>query len=495
MQLQNNCHRTTKRRRRQCYNVVSSTNKSTNVVVLILSSLSSKQYNNYYYAYASCDPCIIGDEFVQIPDTNCQIFAQCNGGRIAQQFTCQSGLIYDSVLNQCNWANLATCNPDPLCPTPSPSKEPISSPGSAIPTSHEPTEHDGKGGVSKQRPSSSSSNSINIPSLSATTADFAQQLQPIRYPHHMAIWAHVSANKVKISNHLLQIAYSRLSKLYGTDNINTDQIRNYMYDDFYNAITSMSEQGYVIPTSDSTTNRGNNVELDMFGNEQSRSTFYLGETTHSMGDAAVIGLVNIALFLSQSMADSISQGSCDEVNQVVKTNTFTSSTSCEENSYQDMRCSVECPIVDTETNPCWYGRGTIQTRGRCQYGKLNYYLGSKAAKDGRPSRYPGIDFCAKPETVCSIQYTEIEWITGLFQWIDRVQSYDGGGWNYIVSLNEFVAGNMIDDSFVYTVSAIVTQGSMNSDVEIQDSRERWSYFLQALDAFGLPVKALHAGYI
>ena len=484
MQLQNICHRTTKRRRRQCC----ATSKST-IVVLFLSSLSSKENNNYYYAYASCDPCINGEEFVQIPDTNCQIFAQCKGLTIAQQFTCQSGLIYDSVLNQCNWANLATCNPDPLCPTPSPTKEPIGSPSTMIPTSYEPTDYDGNG--SKQRPSYSSSNSINIPPLlSVISEDFTQQLQPIRHPHHMSIWAHISANKIKISIHLLQISYSRLTKLYGAENINTDEVRRYAFDDFYNAITSMSEQGYVIPTSD--------VELDMFGNEQSRNTFYLGETTHSMGDAAVVGLVNIALFLSQAMADSISHGSCNEVNQVVKTFAV-SSNSCEDNSYQDMRCStnerhMECPIDTVEITPCWYGRGTIQTRGRCQYGKLNYYLGSKAAKDGRPSRYPNIDFCAKPETVCSLQYTEIEWITGLFQWIDRVQSYDGVGWNYVQRLNEFVAGGMVDESFVYTVSAIVTQGSMNSDVEIQDSN-RWSYFLQALDAFGLPVKASQAGYI
>ena len=157
--------------------------------------------------------------------------------------------------------------------------------------------------------------------------------------------------------------------------------------------------------------------------------------------------------------------------------------------------ALECPIDTEETNPCWYGRGTIQTRGRCQYGKLNYYLASKAAKDGRPSRYPDIDFCVKPETVCSIQDTEIEWITGLFQWIDSVQSYDTGGWNYKLRLNEFVAGGMVDESFIYTVSAIVTQGSINSDVEIQDSRDRWRYFLQALDAFGLPVKASQVGYI
>ena len=42
---------------------------------------------------------------------------------------------------------------------------------------------------------------------------------------------------------------------------------------------------------------------------------------------------------------------------------------------------------------CWWGRGVIQTSGICNFGKLNYFLGAGAANDGRPSRYPQVDFC------------------------------------------------------------------------------------------------------
>ena len=34
------------------------------------------------------------------------------------------------------------------------------------------------------------------------------------------------------------------------------------------------------------------------------------------------------------------------------------------------------------------GRGALHTRGICNLGKINYYLGKKASDDGRVSRYP-----------------------------------------------------------------------------------------------------------
>src|SRR6056300_466316 len=49
---------------------------------------------------------------------------------------------------------------------------------------------------------------------------------------------------------------------------------------------------------------------------------------------------------------------------------------------------------------CWWGRGALHTRGTCGMGKFNYYFGTKAARDGRPSRYPDIDFCKSPEAIC-----------------------------------------------------------------------------------------------
>lgn len=155
---------------------------------------------------------------------------------------------------------------------------------------------------------------------------------------------------------------------------------------------------------------------------------------------------------------------------------------------------------------CWWGRGTLQTRGVCQYGKLDYYLGARAAREGRPARYPHLDFCASPQSVCSDLPGDsaVEWITGLFRWIADVQSYasdndDGSaGWNYIQKLHEFVMGGMADGMFIRSVSSIVTfgcheapcPGAEDTLVEMTDAGERWSYFLQALEVLGLPVKAL-----
>lgn len=42
---------------------------------------------------------------------------------------------------------------------------------------------------------------------------------------------------------------------------------------------------------------------------------------------------------------------------------------------------------------CWWGRGVIQTTGVCNFGKLNYYLGARAAKEGRDAPYAQYDFC------------------------------------------------------------------------------------------------------
>ena len=33
------------------------------------------------------------------------------------------------------------------------------------------------------------------------------------------------------------------------------------------------------------------------------------------------------------------------------------------------------------------------TKGPCMLGKLDHYLGARAADEGRTALYPGIDFC------------------------------------------------------------------------------------------------------
>jgi len=110
---------------------------------------------------------------------------------------------------------------------------------------------------------------------------------------------------------------------------------------------------------------------------------------------------------------------------------------------------------------CWWGRGIIQTRGTCQYGKLNYYMGKRAADEGREALYPQIDFCEFPQGVCSSDETyggELQWMVGFFEWTHRIQEYDVDGWNYIEKLKEFVDGGYEDWSFVDAVSGILNIG-------------------------------------
>lgn len=90
------------------------------------------------------------------------------------------------------------------------------------------------------------------------------------------------------------------------------------------------------------------------------------------------------------------------------------------------------------------------------FSKLNWFLGVGAAKDGRQSRYPEIDFCKDPEIICSSsEYKELEWIAGMFYWIESVQGYSVEGWDYLTELQSFVEGGMTDTGFIDGVSGIV----------------------------------------
>jgi len=108
---------------------------------------------------------------------------------------------------------------------------------------------------------------------------------------------------------------------------------------------------------------------------------------------------------------------------------------------------------------CWWGRGVIQTTGICNFGKLNYYLGARAKKEGRDSRYPKVDFCKDPGIICSSrEHKELKWIAGMFYWLESLQSYDERGWNYMKELHKFVDGGMTDNSFIDGVSGVVNRG-------------------------------------
>jgi hypothetical protein len=78
-----------------------------------------------------------------------------------------------------------------------------------------------------------------------------------------------------------------------------------------------------------------------------------------------------------------------------------------------------CPNGDGETDLtgcCWWGRGIIQTTGRCNIGKLNYFLGA----GGPNTKYPEVNLCKKPNLICEGP-SDLKWMAGFYYWIDKVQ--------------------------------------------------------------------------
>lgn len=143
---------------------------------------------------------------------------------------------------------------------------------------------------------------------------------------------------------------------------------------------------------------------------------------------------------------------------------------------------------------CWWGRGVIQTTGRCNFGTLNHYLGrthldpSQHPRAGDPL-YPDLDFCANPESICSdTAHPELKWIAGLFYWMSSVQDYDVEGWSYRARLRAFVDGGMTDTSFIDAVSGIVNRGCHNPPCgtgPVDGGADRRANFETVLDAMGL----------
>lgn len=142
---------------------------------------------------------------------------------------------------------------------------------------------------------------------------------------------------------------------------------------------------------------------------------------------------------------------------------------------------------------CWWGRGVIQTTGVCNIGKLNYFLGKKAADRNGDALYPDVDFCKQPDAICASEdHPELKWIAGFFYWLNDVQTYDNGGWNYINELKKWVDAGMpnpsSDSGFIHAVSGIVNRGCHDPPCgagDLDGGSDRAQNFYKVLNAMGL----------
>lgn len=140
----------------------------------------------------------------------------------------------------------------------------------------------------------------------------------------------------------------------------------------------------------------------------------------------------------------------------------------------------------------------IQTTGTCNFGKLNYYLGSRAKKRGAAALYPEINFCKDPEVICRDDGPpELKWISGLFYWMESVQAWDDGDFNFMEKLENWVDAGMdtSDTSLVDAASGIVNRGcpkTVCAAGEVHALQERRDNFKKVMDAmmkvFDTPVK-------
>ncbi len=67
---------------------------------------------------------------------------------------------------------------------------------------------------------------------------------------------------------------------------------------------------------------------------------------------------------------------------------------------------------------------------------------------------------------------------GFFYWVDQVQPYDSGGWNYLAELKKFVNGGMEGEEFINSVSGIVNRGCHNPvSISLSFNRNSVVYYL------------------
>ena len=350
------------------------------------------------------------------------------------------------------------------------------------------------------------------------------------------------------------------SRLEHGGKVHTFPSYRYTFDGFWRNWKLFMQTG--IPTG----NGGGNSKFVLFAGDETIRYYNITRNPRNPREAKRLiqihgyeyGLANMAVFLSQAMVTGIYTDTCQEYNEQSRKNAkgvtiYPLSNSCGQysSSYQELVCqqgekNMECPVLSSmsigsdpestgsdtslQCGPkslypsakknandlgredvegcCWWGRGPLHTKGVCNLGKLNHYLGAKAFSEGRitqstPGTYANIDFCARPEAICQEHDEDLLWSIAMFEWAERIQQYNTPEWDYKTQLVEFVNNGMnmfeyyankgrtdVDNAFVHAVSSIVHRGCHN-DGDCSPYPGPVHELVQRRLAFGMVLNALN----
>jgi len=244
--------------------------------------------------------------------------------------------------------------------------------------------------------------------------------------------------------------------------------------------------------------------------------YYTGAGGHKINlgtDEPTLGLVNVAMFMTQSVFEKIQYDSCDEQNiDGSSEQKFPLSNACGQfgNDYQSSVCDHDyaCPVDDSlqvsgsqrlgggppgfacgpdaptgywqngtvfpggfansvgredAIGCCFWNRGAFDPHpGRCNYGRLDRLL-------GRPK---GINLCSNPQALC--ENADLRWDAGLLNWAVHIQTG-----TYLSDLNQLIESELQDvDEFALQVTGQVS-------AKTQDLSERQEMFRLILYVLGI----------
>ena len=486
---------------------------------------------------STCQACPSGATGLYSTD-NCSAFRTCLDGVDKGLNNCAAGTLFDETLGYCNWANEVKCNCQASAvvggPTASPTQTRTSNPTSMA-TSRKPTTANPSTTAIVAPTTAKPSTVTPMTSKPTTSAALFPTSSPItaRPPSSSAataVEAVLEANKDGIDNKVL---------LYQTPQMQWAPSTVYRYQDLLGGLRVMYSDGvankYFFMGDDSPNGyKYGLVNIAAFLAQSMKETIQYNACDENSWDLVngKYPLSNACGQLGQSYQDyqcsaSEAHMACSvNPNMEIKATTnakwygapgplfcgpkakypFTGSWDytkecnkpwanppelCDDYEGQkaggnDNTSPVANSMGRTDVEGCcFWGRGVIQTTGVCNFGKLNYYLGQRAANEGRASRYPDINFCEQPNAICdSEEHKELKWIAGMFYWVEELQSYNVGGWNYITELKKFVDGGMKDgNSFINAVSGIVNRGCHNPPCAagpVDGESDRSSNFLKVM---------------